>query len=306
MVVQNSHIHESTMPVVGPGGLGIIETMMGFPDPDPRRLYEFFRGNIRDKESKETMFPVEYLFKQNVPGALTEDIDPVEVAINTMDHFGIERSMIGIEGEPGIRAMQQFPERFIASCSADANNGVDEVRKIRRLYEESGLKAVGTFPAGCTPQVPIDHARWYPIYSVCAELGIPIFICAGIPGPRVPSMCQHVELLDIVCYDFPELKIVTRHGCQPWTELAVKLMLKWPNLYYSTSAFAPQHYDPRIIDYTNSRGSDRVIYAGYWPMGLTYERIMGDMPNVPFKKDVWPKFLRQNALNVLGLSDLPG
>jgi predicted TIM-barrel fold metal-dependent hydrolase len=293
------------MPKVGPGGLGIIETMMGFPDPDPRRLYEFFRGNIRDKESKETMFPVEYLFKQNVPGALTEDIDPVEVAINTMDHFGIDRSMIGIEGDPGVRALTEYPERFIPSCSADANNGVDEVRKIRRLHDEHGLKAVGTFPAGCTPQVPIDHARWYPIYSVCAELGIPIFVCAGIPGPRVPSMCQHVELLDIVCYDFPELKIVTRHGCQPWTELMVKLMLKWPNLYYSTSAFAPKHYDPRIIDYANTRGADRVIYAGYWPMGLTYERIMGDMPHVPFKDDVWPRFLRENALKVLGLPDVP-
>lgn len=291
------------MPNVGPGGLGIIETMMGFPDPDPRRLYEFFRGNIRDKESKETMFPVEYLFKQNVPGALTEDIDPVEVAVNTMDHFGIDRSMIGIEGDPGLRALVEHPERFIPSCSADANNGVDEVRKIRRLHDEHGLRAVGTFPAGCTPQVPIDHARWYPIYSVCAELGIPIFICAGIPGPRVPSMCQHVELLDIVCYDFPELKIVTRHGCQPWTELMVKLMLKWPNLHYSTSAFAPKHYDPRIIDYANTRGADRVIYAGYWPMGLTYERIMGDMPHVPFRDDVWPKFLRDNALNVLGLAD---
>lgn len=293
------------MPKVGPGGLGIIETMMGFPDPDPRRLYEFFRGNIRDKESKETMFPVEYLFKQNVPGALTEDIDPVEVAINTMDHFGIDRSMIGIEGDPGVRALTEYPERFIPSCSADANYGVDEVRKIRRLHDEHGLKAVGTFPAGCTPQVPIDHARWYPIYSVCAELGIPIFVCAGIPGPRVPSMCQHVELLDIVCYDFPELKIVTRHGCQPWTELMVKLMLKWPNLYYSTSAFAPKHYDPRIIDYANTRGADRVIYAGYWPMGLTYERIMGDMPHVPFKDDVWPRFLRENALKVLGLPDVP-
>jgi len=116
-------------------------------------------------------------------------------------------------------------------------------------------------------------------------------------------MCQHVELLDVVCYDFPELKIVTRHGCQPWTELMVKLMLKWPNLYYSTSAFAPKHYDPRIIDYANTRGADRVIYAGYWPMGLTYERIMGDMPHVPFRDDVWPKFLRDNALKVLGLAD---
>ena len=292
------------MPKVGPGGLGIIETMMGFPDPDPRRLYDFFRGNIRDKESKETMFPVEYLFKQNVPTALTEDLDPVEVAITTMDHFGIDRSMIGIEGDPGLRALTEFPARFIPSCSADANNGLDEVRKIRRLHDEHGLKAVGTFPAGCTPHVPIDHARWYPIYSVCAELGVPIFVCAGIPGPRVPSMCQHVELLDIVCYDFPELKIVTRHGCQPWTELMVKLMLKWPNLYYSTSAFAPKHYDSRIIDYANSRGADRVLYAGYWPMGLTYERIMGDMPHVPFKDQVWPKFLRENALAVLGLPDV--
>ena len=220
-----------------------------------------------------------------------------------MDHFGIERSLIGIEGEVGQQAMRLHPHRFIPSVSADGNRGVDEVRKIRRAHEEFGLRAVGTFPAGCHPQIPIDHARWYPIYSVCAELGIPVFICAGIPGPRLPSMCQHVELLDIVCYDFPELTIVTRHGCEPWTELAVKLMLKWPNLHYSTSAFAPQHYNQRIIDYANTRGSDKIIYAGYWPMGLTYERIMGDMPNVPFKDSVWPKFLRGNALRVLGLSE---
>jgi hypothetical protein len=291
------------MPKIGADGIGVIDTMMGFPDPDPRRLYEFFRGNIRDRESRETMFPVEYLFKQNVPGAIDEQLDPVDVALKTMDHFGVERSLVGVEGEPGLRAVREHPDRFIPSCSADANNGVDEVRKIRRMHAELGLRAVGTFPAGCTPQVPIDHARWYPIYSTCAELGIPIFICAGIPGPRVPSMCQHVELLDQVLYDFPELTIVTRHGCQPWTELAVKLMLKWPNLYYSTSAFAPKHYDPRIIEYANTRGADRIIYAGYWPMGLTYERIMGDMPGVPFRDAVWPKFLRGNALRVLGLSD---
>ncbi len=290
-----------TMPAVGPGGIGIIETMMGFPDKDPHRLYEFFRPNIKDPESKATMFPVEYLFKGNVPTAMPEELDPLQIAIDTMNHFGIERSMIGVEGDIGPRAMAEHPDRFIPSASADPNNGVDEVRKIRRLHEEFGIKSVGGFPAGMTPQVPIDHPKWYPIYSVCAELGIPIFMCAGIPGPRVPSMCQKVELLDIVCYDFPELKIVTRHGCEPWTELAVKLMLKWPNLYYSTSAFAPQHYNPRIIDYANTRGADKIIYAGYWPMGLTYERIMGDMPNVPFKDHVWPKFLRENALKVLGI-----
>ena len=50
---------------------------------------------------------------------------------------------------------------------------------------------------------------------------------------------------DIVMFDFPELVFVTRHGCEQWEQLAVKLMLKWPNLYYWTSAFAPKYY-PKV------------------------------------------------------------
>jgi predicted TIM-barrel fold metal-dependent hydrolase len=79
----------------------------------------------------------------------------------------------------------------------------------------------------------------------------------------------------------------------------MKLMLKWPNLYYSTSAFAPKHYPQEIISYANTRGADKIIYAGYFPMGLTLERIFSDMPHVPFKDNVWPKFLSENARRVL-------
>ena len=89
-------------------------------------------------------------------------------------------------------------------------------------------------------------------------------------------------------------------GAEPWTDLAVKLMLKWPNLYYSTSAFAPKYYPKAIVDYANTRGADKILYAGYWPMGLTLERIFGDLPNVPFRDEVWPRFLRENAIRVFG------
>ena len=82
----------------------------------------------------------------------------------------------------------------------------------------------------------------------------------------------------------------------------VKLLLKWPNLHYSTSAFAPKHYNQDIINFANTRGADKIIYAGYYPMGLTLERIMTEMPNVPFKDEVWPKFLRDNAAKVLKLA----
>jgi len=141
----------------------------------------------------------------------------------------------------------------------------------------------------------------YPLYALCCELDIPIFCCAGIPGPRVPAAPQHVERIDQVMYDFPELTFVTRHGCEPWEDLAVKLMLKWPGLHYSTSAFAPKHYPKAIIDFANTRGADKIIYAGYFPMGLSLDRIFEQLRDLPLRDDVWPKFLRDNARRVLRL-----
>ena len=48
----------------------------------------------------------------------------------------------------------------------------------------------------------------------------------------------------------------------------------------------------------NTRGADKIIYAGYFPMGLTLERIFTEMRNVPLKDEVWPLFLRENAKRV--------
>jgi len=36
-------------------------------------------------------------------------------------------------------------------------------------------------------------------------------------------------------------------------------------------------------------------------MGMTMERIMNEMQNVPLKEEVWPKFLRDNSRKVLKL-----
>ena len=80
----------------------------------------------------------------------------------------------------------------------------------------------------------MSDAKYYPVYQTCVDLDIPIIVNAGIAGPRVPSACQDVAHFDEVCYDFPELKIVMRHGAEPWEALAVKLMLKWPGLHYMT------------------------------------------------------------------------
>ncbi len=286
--------------MAGPVGLPVIDTMIGFPHEGSAQ-YDFIRKQTKDRESKESFeFPVEYMFK-DVPKGLPTD-DPVSLVLQQMDRFGIEKAMIGVSEGSAELALKTFPDRFVPSGAiADPNDVMGSVAAIRREYEQYGIRATSVFPAGTFPQVPIDDPKMYPIYSTCVELGIPIFVCAGVPGPRVPFTPQEVSRIDIVMFDFPDLVFVTRHGCEPWEDLAVKLMLKWPNLYYSTSAFTPKYYPKAIIDYANSRGADKVLYAGYFPMGLSLERIFSELPNVPLKDEVWPKFLYGNAARILGL-----
>ncbi|MCH8141275.1 MAG: amidohydrolase family protein [Proteobacteria bacterium] len=281
-----------------PQNLGIVDTMIGFPASDFAQ-YDFIRAQLKDG-STDFDFPVEYMFK-NVPKELYGSKDPISVTLHEMDRFDIEIGLIGVGGDVSRKALTDYPDRFVPQGSVDPNTGMEGVRNMVRQYEEFGVRSFGAFNAGYNPQVGINDALMYPIYAKCVELDVPIFSCVGVPGPRFPMWPQHVELLDKVMYDFPELVFVTRHGCEPWEDLAVKLMLKWPNLYYSTSAFAPKYYPEAIIKYANSRGADKVIYAGYFPMGLSVERIMTDMKDVAFKDEVWPKFLRDNARKVLKL-----
>jgi predicted TIM-barrel fold metal-dependent hydrolase len=78
-------------------------------------------------------------------------------------------------------------------------------------------------------------------------------------------------------------------------------MLKWPGLYYMTSAFAPKYYPTAIVDYANTRGTSKILYAGYYPMGLSLDRIFDELGNVPFRDHVWEPFLRTNAEAVFKL-----
>jgi len=286
-----------------PEGLPIVDAFMGIPFPESQAVkkYEFLKSQLRDEGSKSMTMPAEYMFK-GVP-RYDEIDDPVELLVSEVDRFGISKSLLNVsKSEEARRAVRDYPDRFFAGWDVDPNQGMEAVRALEEGVREFDVRTAIAFPAGLNPQVPINDKKFYPIYAKCVELDIPICVCAGVPGPRVPFAAQDVALIDEVCWFFPELRFVTRHGCEPWADLAVKLMLKWPNLYYSTSAFAPKHYPAEIIDFANTRGADKIIYAGYYPAGLSLDRIFSELPGVGFRDHVWPKFLHENARRVFRLA----
>ena len=276
-------------------GVDIIDTCMSFPIDRP---LDSFQTLLKDDEARGFVHPAQYMFKDPHLD-IGEDEDPIAVVLAEMDKYGIAVG-VTLDDEVSQRACHEYPDRFVGLCRVNPNDVMGSVNKIDAALDDPTVRGVYVFPAGCNPQVPINDKKLYPIYAKCVERGVPFFANVGVPGPRIPMECQRVDLIDEVMYDFPDLVFVTRHGCEPWEAMAVKLMLKWPNLYYSTSAFAPKHFPKAIIEYANTRGADKIIYAGHFP-GFPLERTFRELPDVPFRDHVWPKFLRENAANVLKL-----
>ena len=291
-----------------PRDIPVIDLMLEMPTGKAGMGMAQARALTRDSSTEQfSHHPAQYLFKDagDRMGVASEP----EQIVAMMDAFGVAMAQISVSPRKPERALElfeRFPGRFFGEVGVDPNAGMESVRALERTVKlHPAIRAASAAPCLLNPQVPIDDKKFYPIYAKCCELEIPINMLVGVPGPRVPFKCQHPELLDEVAWFFPDLKVVMRHGGDPWTDLCVKLLQKWPNLYYSTSAWAPKHYPRNIIDFANKRGAEKVLFAGYFP-GLSYERIFGEMDELPLREKTWPAFLRDNAVRVYGLDKVPG
>jgi predicted TIM-barrel fold metal-dependent hydrolase len=141
---------------------------------------------------------------------------------------------------------------------------------------------------------PPTDPVYYPLYTKCCELELPLCLNTGIPGPPLPAEAQDPIHLDRVCYRFPELKLCMIHGADPWWETAIRLMLKYPNLRLMTSAWSPKRLPETLLHYMRTRGTDRIIFASDYPV-LSFERTLGEAAALDLPDDVRQAWLHDNA-----------
>lgn len=258
--------------------------------------------NLQFELPDDPRYQVGYLFSDLAERIArgTTGADLVEV----MDEAGIDRAVLTV-GFLG-RSRQQLPalaqavedhqDRFAGSLVVDPRTGMDAVRIVRSAVTDHGVRLIRML--GYETQLPYNHAAYFPVYATCAELGVPVGLNVGLPGPLVPGAAQDPMAVDEVCAFFPELTVVMSHGGEPWPELCVKLLLKWPNLRYMTSAFSPRYIPTAIIDFINTRGADKVMWASDYPV-LGVERCLKEIAELPFRdEERRGKFVRDNALRL--------
>jgi predicted TIM-barrel fold metal-dependent hydrolase len=122
---------------------------------------------------------------------------------------------------------------------------------------------------------PPTDAVYYPLYTKCCELDLPLCI-------------------DRVCYRFPELKLCMIHGADPWWDTAIRLMIKYKNLRLMTSAWSPKRLPPSLLHYMSTRGTDRIMFASDYPV-LSFERTLGEAANLDLDDGVRARWLHDNA-----------
>jgi predicted TIM-barrel fold metal-dependent hydrolase len=211
-------------------------------------------------------------------GGKKDSIVGVDDLVALMDELGVGTGVL----TPGLRhgeddalaVADAHPGRFlVAAMLVDPSRPTRNVKRVRELAQHPRFCMVRVAPL--TTQVPINDARHYPVYQACEELGIPVGINVGIPGPRVRSRVQHPELLEDVLIDFPDLVVIGAHMGHPYEELLMNYMRKWPNLYLSCTAYAPQYLDAALVRFMGtSRYRGRVIWGSdepWFPMRRSIE-----------------------------------
>jgi uncharacterized protein len=254
----------------------------------------FVNVNMGSMERPDYLVRVaEDYFKR--PGDMFRDYTPKEL-LELMDASGVEKAIITIrahEDAPlGLAFPEADPERFVLSVSLDPRQGMTAVRALARLHANHPvvLARVVPFFFNLAP----DRREYYPIYAKCVELDLPISVNTGIPGPPAPGMCQHPMHLDEVCLFFPELKVVMAHGADPWWREAIRLMLKYRNLYLMTSAYAPKYFPPELLQFMNTRGKKKIIFASDHPV-LGMDRCVREARELDLRDGVLERFLYHNA-----------
>jgi predicted TIM-barrel fold metal-dependent hydrolase len=220
---------------------------------------------------------------------------PLDEMVAMMDAAGIEKGILTIDAAAPERfaAMAaQYPGRFLLSAVIDPMQGMGTVRAIERLAREHDVRLIRLVPFLFNR--PPNDKVCYPIYAKCIELGVAVSVNTGIPGPPMPAEPQRPLHLDEVCLFFPELTLIMAHGADPWWGEAIRLLLKYPNLYMMTSAYLPKYLPAELIHFMNTRGQHKVMFATDFPF-LPFDRAIETARRLPLRPGVLERYLGENA-----------
>lgn len=241
----------------------------------------------------------------NIPMPTEEP--PVASTVEAMDEGGVSQALISawvaprnvmISNDEVAEFVEDSEQRLIGVGSVDISKPMEAVREIRRCVQELNFKAIRVLP--WLWEVPPTDRRFYPVYTLCCDLGIPFCTQIGHTGPLMPSEVGRPMYLDQVALDFPELVIVGGHIGYPWTDEAIAVATKHENVYIDTSAYTVSRYPDTLVAYMKSVGGHKVLFGSNYPM-IRPAKALAGLERLGLDDKTQQQFLAGNAQRVFKL-----
>lgn len=235
----------------------------------------------------------------------------LEEIVEELDQHGVEKAVIlGRDAETtyqwkgsndGVANMvNKYPEKFVGFAGLDPHKGMAAVRELTRAVNDLGLKGASIDPY--LAQIYVNDAKYYPIYSKCCELDIPIVMTTG-PATLVPNaVIDHVapRYIDFVARDFPELTIIVSHGAYPWVNEMIMVAQRNANVYVDISEYETFPMAEAYIQAANTIISDKLLYASAHPF-QDFKDCLKLYEKLPLTDEAREKVMYKNAARILKL-----
>lgn len=197
---------------------------------------------------------------------------------------------------------QEYPGIFFPFGAVDVSAGILPALAEVRRCKDMGFYGVAVEPGFCDPARKADDPTLYPVYALCAELGlIAVITSSFMVGPDIdysnPVYIQHVAS------DFPTLQIVVSHACYPWLMQMVNIMLLCPNIWIVPDMYMHNPSAPGHEMYGNAirwLKGERVLYGSAYPC-YDIRQAVHDFHLFELGEELTQKVMWDNAHKLLAL-----
>jgi predicted TIM-barrel fold metal-dependent hydrolase len=264
-------------------------------DPMPRELREAARRYFRSDQPLPTVDDVAAYYRERRLAAVVFTVD-----------WESRSGIAPIPSEEIAEAAREHADVLIPFASVDPARP-DALERVQRLIAEHDVKGFKFHP-NLQAFFP-NEERVYPLYAAIAEAGLPALfhsghsgIGTGLPGGGgLRLKYSNPMCLDDVAADFPELKIVIAHPSFPWQDEAISICLHKSNVWIDLSGWSPKYFPPQLVQYANTQLREKVLFGSDFPL-ITPDRWLADFEQAPFRDEVRPLVLKENAARLLGLA----
>lgn len=238
--------------------------------------------------------------------------EPLPKIVKDLDALGVELGVItgrDCETTYGFPAnnesvksfCQAYPDKFVGFWGIDPHKKRAALDEMEHVVRDFGMKGIAIDPY--LAHIPASEARYYPIYTRCVDLKIPVFITMA-PPPEVPgAILEYADPRDVdkVARDFPELTIIMSHGGYPFVNEAIYTCLRNANVYMDISEYERAPMVEVYVRAMNELIPNKVLFASAHPF-VELKDALKAYEAFPLTAEVREKVMYANARRVLGLA----